>query len=190
MSTSHRTDPYPEQEKHPPEWVSKIVIRQAVEADLLDMEWEGAYTRYRKNYAEVYQRTTRGKAIMWVLDLPGFGLVGQVFVQLKMQDRNCANGKTRAYIHSFRVRPAMRGHGLGTWLMNHAEMDLNRRGFREVTLNVAEVNEEALRLYAKLGYEKIKRIPGRWSYYDDKGVLRHISEPGFRLMKRLSSDSS
>lgn len=149
------------------------------------MEWEGEYARYRRNYADVFKRTKRSLAAIWLMDLPGYGLAGQVLVQFKMDDRSCANGRNRAYIHSFRVREALRGYGLGTRLMAHAEKDLLTRGFREVTLNVAEENEGALRLYKRLGYGIIKRIPGRWSYYDEKGKLRHVTEPGYRLMKRL-----
>jgi len=120
------------------------------------------------------------------MDLPGYGLVGQAFVQLAMSDWSIANGRTRAYLHSFRVRPAMRGYGLGTRLMNHIEKDMLKRGFREITLNVAEDNEGALRLYKRLGYSVIKRIPGNWTYQDDTGKLQHVQEPGFRLMKGLT----
>ncbi|HKJ26684.1 MAG TPA: GNAT family N-acetyltransferase [Anaerolineales bacterium] len=186
MSTSQTTDPSPWPENPTKDWLSKIVLRQAVKADLRAMEWEGEYTRYRRNYEEVFTRTKRSLAVMWLMELPGVGLVGQVLVQLDMDDRTCANGKTRAYIHSFRVREHLQGNGLGTWLMDHAEEDLIERGFREVTLNVAEENEGALQLYLRRGYQIIKHIPGRWSYYDDKGKLQHVAEPGFRLMKTLT----
>lgn len=185
MSTSPTGDPTPKPDSQQPEWLARLVLRKAERTDLQEMEWEGEYTRYRRNYEEVFIRSLTGKAVMWVLELPEVGLVGQVFVQLIMDDRSSANGKTRAYIHSFRVREKMRGYGLGTWLMENAEKDLVRRGFKEVTLNVAEENEGALRLYERLGYDVVKRIPGRWSYYDDQGKLRHVSEPGFRLMKKL-----
>jgi len=150
------------------------------------MEWEGEFKRFRGVYADVFARTHRGLAVMWVAENPGKGLVGQAFVQLKMYDRSCANGKTRAYLHSFRVRPAMRNHGLGTKLMQIIEQDLIQRGFRELTLNVAEDNENALRLYNRLGYTVVKKIPGNWSFYDDRGKLQEVAEPGFRLMKMLT----
>ncbi|MGD2026250.1 MAG: GNAT family N-acetyltransferase [Anaerolineales bacterium] len=160
-------------------------FRLAVEDDLREMEWEGRYKRYRRVYKDVYHRASRGLALMWVVELPSFGLIGQAFIQLKMRDRSCANGTSRAYIHSFRVRPSLRNRGIGTDLMAHIEQDLKARGFQEVTLNVAEDNHGALRLYERLGYQIMKKIPGTWSYYDDRGKLRHVSEPGFRLMKVL-----
>jgi len=167
-------------------WLARVRYRKVVESDLREIEWEGSYKIYRQVYADVYRRTENGLALMWVAELPEFGLVGQAFVQLKMHDRSCANGSTRAYIHSFRVRPAMRGRGLGTALMDVVEQDLIQRGFREVTLNVAEDNQGALRLYQRLGYSVAKKISGKWSFYDDQGKLQHVEEPGFRLVKSLS----
>jgi len=166
-------------------WLSHVRYRNAVEADLQEIEWEGKYKKYRHVYADVYKRTARGLALMWVAELPEFGLVGQAFVQLKMHDTSYANGRTRAYIHSFRVRPAMRNRGLGTALMRVVEQDLIQRGFSEVTLNVAEDNQGALRLYHRLGYSVLKKISGKWSFYDDQGKLRHVAEPGYRLVKTL-----
>lgn len=166
-------------------WMRRVQYRKLVEADLREIEWEGAYTLYRRVYEDVYQRVERGQALMWVAELPELGLVGQAFVQLKMTDRSCANGRTRAYIHSFRVRPAMRNRGLGTALLAFVEQDLVQRGFREVTLNVAENNEGALRLYQRLGYKFVKKISGEWSFYDEKGKLQNVVEPGYRLIKKL-----
>ena len=184
MSSLQKDDPY--LAANPGDgWLSRVRYRKAVEADLREMEWEGAYKRFRQVYADVYHRAARGLALMWVAELPEFGLAGQAFVQLKMHDLSTANGKTRAYIHSFRVRPAMRGRGLGTAIMAFIERDLIQRGFKEVTLNVAEENEGAMRLYRRLGYTVVKKIPGNWSYYDDKGKLQHVVEPGYRLVKWL-----
>jgi len=186
MSSLQKDDPY--SAANPGDgWLSRVLYREAVEADLLEMEWEGAFTRFRRVYADVYQRVERGLALMWVAELPEFGLVGQAFVQLKMHDLSTANGKTRAYIHSFRVRPAMRNRGLGTAIMSFIERDLVQRGFKEITLNVAEDNEGAMRLYRRLGYTVVEKISGKWSYYDDKGKLQNVVEPGYRLVKRLKN---
>jgi ribosomal protein S18 acetylase RimI-like enzyme len=168
------------------DWLSQIVFRHAQEADLRDIEWEGEYKEYRNVYMDVYLRAERGLAMMWLAELPGWGLAGQVFAQLKTNDRKTANGKTRAYVHSFRVRPVWRGRGLGTRLMEVVEADLASCGFREVTLNVGSDNEGALHLYQRLGYQVVKKIPGRWSYYDPNNVLKHVSEPGYRMMKTIA----
>jgi ribosomal protein S18 acetylase RimI-like enzyme len=172
-------------EAQPGDWLSKVEFRYAKESDLRAIEWEGEYEEYRNVYADVFERTKSGLASMWLADMVGWGLIGQVFVQFRTSDRRTANGKTRAYVHSFRVRDAWRGQGLGERLMDLVEADLLDRGFREVTLNVAQDNEGALRLYQRLGYHIVKKIPGRWSYYDPNNVLKHIIEPGYRMMKRI-----
>jgi ribosomal protein S18 acetylase RimI-like enzyme len=71
--------------------------------------------------------------------------------------------------------------------MQVIESDLQARGFRELTLNVARENEGALRLYQRLGYQVEKEITGCWSYYDPENVLRHVREPGYRMMKRIDT---
>ncbi|MEJ2757651.1 MAG: GNAT family N-acetyltransferase, partial [Anaerolineales bacterium] len=166
--------------------LANMRIRRAVEDDLREMEWEGRYKRYRRVYQEVFDRMLEGQAVMWVVELPSFGLIGQAFVQFKMHDSSSANGTTRAYMHSFRVRPGMRNQGVGTALMNYIEADLVQRGFQELTLNVAEDNPDAIRLYQRLGYSILKRISGRWSYFDNNGKLQQVAEPGYRLVKNLA----
>ena len=168
-------------------WLSEVVIRYAEEGDLRAIEWDGDYREFRNVYAEVYRRMESGLALMWVAELADWGLVGQAFVQFKTNDRKTADGKRRAYLHSFRVRSDWQGCGLGTRLMKVVEKDLQGRGFREVTLNVACENEGALRLYQRLGYQVIEEIPGCWSYYDPDNVLRHVREPGYRMMKRIDA---
>lgn len=167
-------------------YLKNMRVREAVESDLREMEWEGAYKRYRRVYLDVFDRTLKGQAVMWVVDLPSFGLIGQGFVQFKMTDASCANGSTRAYLHSFRVRPALRGQGIGTALMDFIEDDLVQRGFQELTLNVSKENPDAIRLYQRLGYRVLKHISGSWSYFDEKGKLQHEVDPGYRLIKTLT----
>jgi ribosomal protein S18 acetylase RimI-like enzyme len=169
-------------------WLQQLVVRHAQETDLRAIEWGGAYLRFRNVYADVYRRAERGLAVMWVAEHPDWGLVGQAFVQFKSNDRKTADGRRRAYMHSLRVRPSWRGRGVGTHILDVLEKDLLARGFREVTLNVARENEGAIRLYERLGYKIIKEIPGSWSYYDPDNVLRHVREPGYRMMKKLQAE--
>ncbi len=183
MTTNINADPSSASKR--PEWVKQIIIRQGIEYDLREMEWEGQFSRFRRVYADVYRRMEEGKANIWVAELPSFGLVGQALVQYSMHDKSCADGKKRGYLHSFRVRSAMRNYGIGSRLLAIVEQDLLARGFKEMTLNVAEDNQDAIRLYKRLDFEFVKRIPGRWSYYDEHGTLQHVIEPGYRLRKKL-----
>jgi ribosomal protein S18 acetylase RimI-like enzyme len=172
------------------DWLARVEVRQVKKSDLRALEWEGAYKRFRRIYADVFQRTQFGQAVMWVADLPGYGLVGQVFVQLNSDHRpELANGKTRAYVHAFRVRPLFRNAGLGTLLMQTAEADLLARHYQTVILAVAKDNPAARRLYERLGYEVFANDSGRWSYRDDRGMLQHVVEPGWRMRKDLRVDT-
>ena len=127
----------------------------------------------------------RKLAVHWVADLPGAGLIGQVFVQLTCDRFELADGRQRAYLYSFRIRPAYRSQGLGTLIMKTVEEDLRRRRYRFITLNVAKDNYPAQRLYQRLGYYIVAHEPGIWSYQDDQGIWHHLEEPAWRMEKRL-----
>jgi ribosomal protein S18 acetylase RimI-like enzyme len=106
-------------------------------------------------------------------------------VQLSCDRPELADGRSRAYVYSFRVRRPYRGAGLGTRLMEVVEDDLRRRRFSHVTLNVAKDNPRARELYQRLGYAVTAHEPGRWSYPDHNGVWQHVHEPAWRMEKEL-----
>jgi ribosomal protein S18 acetylase RimI-like enzyme len=161
-----------------PGWRARVRVRPARESDLAEMEWEGEFTHFREVYRQTYARSLEGRTLMWVAELPGIGLVGQVFVQL--------DGRRPAYVHGFRVRPEFRNQGLGADLMDVLESDLAQRGVRRVTLNVVETNAGARRFYERRGYRAVARDPGRWSYVDQHGEVRDVDEPGWRMEKRIA----
>lgn len=175
---------YPTQQ---PVWLSQTHIRQMIQADLPALEWDGEYAHFRRLYADIFRSASRGKAVLWVADLPGSGIIGQLFVQLNSGRPELADGARRAYIYGVRVKPSFRHHGVGTRLLLTAEIDLVERGFRWVTLNVARENTDARRLYEKLGYQVIAAEPGQWSYLDEKGQRKDVDEPAWRMEKKLFS---
>ena len=169
-----------------PGWLIDLQVRNAKKEDLPALEWEGEYTHFRRVYAEVYRRTKHGLAVMWLAEAQGPGIIGQAFVQLKLSRNSAlADGKRRAYLHSFRVQPEFRQFGVGATIMQVAENYLKKRGFRELALNVARDNPGALRLYRRLGYQVIGEDPGVWSFLDDQGKLQQVEEPGYRMLKKL-----
>lgn len=156
--------------------------------DAPGLEWEGQYTHFRRLYQLAFERAAAGRSVLWGIEWqqPQPQLVAQVFVLLEAEtDIRTADGRQRAFIHSFRVRPEHRNRGLGSRLLAHAEADLVARGFRWVTLNVAADNPDALRLYQRLGYQAVQAISGHWSFIDHEGVQRHLHEPGWRMQKEL-----
>jgi ribosomal protein S18 acetylase RimI-like enzyme len=165
--------------------MNPVLIRQADKEDLVDLEWEGEYTHFRRLYADTYTMVEQGKAIIWIAESDGRGLIGQCFVSLHGSRPELADGATRAYVYGFRVRPEFRNHGVGTRIMYTLEQDLWKRGFRQVTLNVGKDNPDARRFYDRLGYNIIGSDPGRWSYIDDLGKRRDMHEPAWRMLKDL-----
>lgn len=160
-------------------------IRLATQKDLPSLEWEGEYTHFRQLYREIYQGACDGRALMWVADLPVAGVIGQLFVQLTSGRTELADGKTRAYIYGFRIKPAYRRQGLGRKMLQIAETDLLERRFSWATLNVARDNPAARRLYEAAGYQVVGADPGIWSYIDHQGVRREVNEPAWRMLKQL-----
>lgn len=170
----------------PPDgWLARVVIRHLVKTDLPALEWEGEYRHFRRLYTDIYQGYSQGRAVMWVAELPGSGLIGQLFVQLDSSRTELADGIARAYIYGFRIKPAYRGFGLGTSMMQIVEGDLLRRNFWWVCLNVNRKNKSAMKLYEKLGYRVVAAEPGRWTYIDDQGKRQEVCEPAWRMEKQL-----
>jgi len=87
------------------------------------------------------------------------------------------HGKTRAEVDSIAIAPAQRGHGVAGALLKRLVGSLRRRGFTTVSLNVRLENEAAIRLYRKLGFQRVRRING---YYED-------GAPAWRMRKGYRS---
>ncbi|MGE5124489.1 MAG: GNAT family N-acetyltransferase [Acidobacteriaceae bacterium] len=165
--------------------MNQVLIRQANKEDLPALEWNGEYTHFRRLYADTYAMVEQARAVIWIAELDGSGLVGQCFVSLKGSRPDLADGVVRAYIYGFRVQPVFRNQGIGTSMMHTIEDDLRQRGFRQVTLNVGQDNLDARRFYNRLGYLITGSEPGRWFYIDDQGKRCDVVEPAWRMVKDL-----
>ncbi len=168
------------------QWVETITIRRMQKSDLPALEWDGEYTRFREVYLLEFERSQIGSSVLWVAEKPFDGIIGQLFVQLNAERQELANGHSRAYMYAFRIRPPFRGAGLGTRMMQVMEDDLLHRGYNSITLNVGKTNYTARRLYSRLGYRVVAHEAGRWSYRDEKGILRKVDEPAWRMEKFIS----
>ena len=58
-----------------------------------------------------------------------------------------------AHIPQIAVAPEFQGAGLGSFMLKSAFEELQRQGFKEVSLTVTDVNRGAVRLYERLGFE-------------------------------------
>jgi ribosomal protein S18 acetylase RimI-like enzyme len=170
-----------------PRWIDMVNIRQVKRADLPALEWDGEYAHFQSLYAEIFESADHGQAVMWVAEIEKIGLIGQVFVQFNSSRVELADGYERAYIYGFRIKPAYRRRGLGTRMMAVVERDLIERGFKFASLNVAQINTDARRLYENLGYHVVGTDPGKWHYLDQHGIRRDVHEPAWRMVKKLKS---
>jgi ribosomal protein S18 acetylase RimI-like enzyme len=162
----------------------RILIREAREQDLPEMEWEGRYQHFRRLYRHALSEAKRGRRVLLVAEVKD-QIVGQVFVQLTSSRAELADGSHSGYLYSFRVRPEFRNQGIGTQLLLEAEATLRGQGFERAVIAVARDNSRALRLYESKGYQRFAEDPGEWSYVDHEGRVRHVSEPAFMLEKFL-----
>ncbi len=167
------------------DWVQKVIIRHIQESDLPALEWDGEFAHFRRVYADAYRRSMRGGLVMWVAELPDGGIIGQVFIQLNSNRKELADGRRKAYLYSFRIKPEYRSAGLGSRVLDVVEDDLRERGYNSVTLNVAKDNIGAQRLYERHGYRVVAHEPGVWSYPDETGQWQLVNEPAWRMEKRL-----
>ncbi len=82
------------------------------------------------------------------------------------------------HIASIAVDPDFRGMGLGSRLIEVFEDRCVGMDLECVRLEVSVLNEEALKLYRKLGYEVIERIPNYYPDSDAYLMSKHLRKPG------------
>lgn len=97
-----------------------------------------------------------GNTEFWTIDHDD-ELIGELYVFKNLEDKDFADGKSRAYLAAFRVREDYRGRGLGSQLMNTVFEHLKEIGFETATIGVDETEEHNIQLYQRLGFNsKIK----------------------------------
>jgi RimJ/RimL family protein N-acetyltransferase len=62
---------------------------------------------------------------------------------------------------------SVRGKGLGILAMQHLEEEIRKAGYTRIELGVFEFNTPARKLYTKMGYIEIDRIPN-FTFWQDK----------------------
>ena len=163
----------------------EISIRPIREADLPAMEWEGEYRHFRRLYAEHFEAFRAGTTLICIAESSACGMIVQVFILLDSRNKEVADGLHRAYLLSFRIKPAYRNQGLGSYMLSFVENQLLLRGYTTVRLNVAQDNPKARALYERHGYEVIGYSSGVWQYQDDEGAWQTMREPAWKMSKRL-----
>jgi ribosomal protein S18 acetylase RimI-like enzyme len=163
-----------------------IRIRRATEDDLPALEWDGEYRHFRRVYRAALNEARQDRRLVLVAEVEG-EVVGQLFVQFENVQLDPGGRRPTGYLYALRVRPLFRNLGIGTALLENAEVDLRRRKFVRAVIAVAKDNPGALRLYRRLGFSVFSEDPGTWSYIDDEGELRHVFEPSLLLEKEIEA---
>jgi len=165
--------------------VEKLHIRPLLKSDLTALEWEGEFKHFRNVFVDLFEKTQKGISKAWVVVNDYDYMIGQVFLQLRSDRLELADGWNRAYLYSFRIRPNYRNIGIGTRMIKILENFLIEKGYTRITLNVARDNLNAIRLYHRLGFKIVAEEPGIWTFPDDMGEWKTIEEPSWRMEKLL-----
>lgn len=174
---------------------TSVQIRPLNEQDLPALEWEGIYRSHRTVFRRTFEEMQQGQKVMLVAlalsvaeGVRGEEIVGQIFVQLESSEARFANGRTRGYLYSLRVRPAWQRQGIGTQLIGAGEAELHTRGFTTAVISAGKENPGALRLYQRLGYRVFADDPGVWYFTDVNGSQQCLQEPCWVLEKSLADE--
>jgi ribosomal protein S18 acetylase RimI-like enzyme len=165
-----------------------LLIRPLTAKDLPALEWEGAFTHQRLVFERTFAETQRGTKQMLVAEAAGL-IIGQIFIQFRSSEPQFADGSTRGYLFSLRVRLEWRGHGVGTALIAAAEAELQTRGYGVAVISSAKDNPGAQRLYERLGYRVFSEDDGEWYFTDVNGQTQHIQEPCWVMEKAISGQA-
>jgi L-amino acid N-acyltransferase YncA len=138
-------------------------IREATIADF-DQIWPIFKTIVTAGETYAYPRdTTREQAIKLWLEAPRKTFVaeenGEILGTYYIKT-NQAGGGDHVCNCGYMVSPAARGRGLATTMCEHSQHIARSLGYLAMQFNfVASTNEGALRLWTKLGFETVGRLP-------------------------------
>ena len=131
--------------------VYQAAIRHMDEAGI--HQWDKIYP----SETDIKEDIRRGEMYLGLFG----GAIASAFTLNSMQDEQYVNGKweydggRRAVVHRLCVDPARQSSGLGTQTMKYAGELLKAAGFESIRLDAFSQNPAALRLYEKLGFQRV-----------------------------------
>ena len=88
------------------------------------------------------------------------------------------------------VGSAFRGRGIGTALIHAVENVAVDMGRDEVNLEVSVENQSAIRLYERLGFQRLPEcVTDRWEQRGDDGSTMTVEEQSWIMVKRVKQTS-
>lgn len=159
----------------------KINYRQCRQEDLLDLEWFGMFYEHRNIILEQFSRHQKGHNHMIVAEVNSFP-VGQVWIDIEKKKRE----KT-GIIWALRVLQPFQNLGIGSELIRISEEYLKRINYSTAEICVLKDNEQAKKLYERIGYRLICEVTEEYSYLTPSGVLITGISEEWMLQKKLNS---
>lgn len=131
-------------------------VRKATENEMLDLWGYRSYDKASATARFFSDHIASERADFWAIDDNG-KLIGELYVFKELPDKDFADGKTKAYLCSFRIKKECQGRGFGSRLMESVLSYLKGQGLRTVTIGVEETEKATIRLYERLGFQtKVK----------------------------------
>jgi len=107
----------------------------------------------RRSLLQLVRDSSLGKA--WILQVNG---VAAGYVILAIGFDHEVGGRLGT-ITDFYLQPDFRGRGIGTETLARIEQEAVALGLEALELQVSDNNEQAKRLYRKMGFDAVDRIP-------------------------------
>jgi len=143
----------------PPPVTAAVRVRRAEVSDLDDVVAleESSFAQDRLSRAQYRKHLDSETALVLVASANHRRFLGTAVVFFR-------KGTTVARLYSLATQPAAQGKGVGSALIEASEVSARQRGCRSLRLEVRKDNGVAIRLYERLGYEKIGEYA---AYYAD-----------------------
>lgn len=147
-----------------PRGLKTLQIRQARDSDIDDLvrlenECFGTYYREHKYGEPEFTECLYKKQAIFFVAILNSSLVGYVAGSVKTS--RC---QLSVHLDSVAVLPGARGKGVGDRLMQKFIEEAKQRACKKAMLEVAAANEGGIVFFSKVGFSKIRRLPG---YYGE-----------------------
>ncbi|MFK4690115.1 GNAT family N-acetyltransferase [Streptomyces pristinaespiralis] len=149
--------------------MNEVVLRLSacdmVHADLASCRgWAGS-DHHLADVARQLDRARAGEADYLVVCPTTDGPVAKGGIDYRVRE-------DAGFLWQLTVHPALRSHGVGSFLVAAAEPGIKDRGLNHAELAVEENNPKARDLYERLGYVAYDRRPDAWDEQAPDGSLR------------------
>jgi ribosomal protein S18 acetylase RimI-like enzyme len=146
----------------------EVEIRPAVERDMAALAtWSGQVNEVFRPSLDVSDR------VVLVALAGGRFPIGHAMVDL------------HGIISHLLVLAGFRDQGLGTALLEEAQRLMKEAGAGHSTLMAEKLNQEAIRLYEKLGYRTTGESSARWPEPMPDGNMQTVHHPSWVMRKEL-----